>query len=94
MEWAPRCTGCGEWNSVEVNFHEEITFEELGLPNSVINDINNFDKVHHPEGLIAQETINHSFEQEWKALEREINKHIPKPHRPKSKRFFLEAKHN
>jgi len=31
MEWVPRCTHCGEWNSVEVNFREEIALEELGL---------------------------------------------------------------
>ena len=31
MEWADRCSSCGEWNTVEVNFHEEISLEELGL---------------------------------------------------------------
>ena len=31
MEWSDRCTACGEWNSVEVNFREEISLEELGL---------------------------------------------------------------
>jgi predicted ATP-dependent serine protease len=31
MEWTDRCEGCGEWNSVEVNFREEISLEELGL---------------------------------------------------------------
>ena len=31
MSWTPRCEVCGEWNSIEVNFREEITFEELGL---------------------------------------------------------------
>lgn len=31
MEWAARCPGCGEWNSIEVNFREEISLEELGL---------------------------------------------------------------
>ena len=31
IEWTDRCDGCGEWNSVEVNFREEIPFEELGL---------------------------------------------------------------
>lgn len=31
MEWRPRCRACGEWNSVEIDFREEITLEELGL---------------------------------------------------------------
>jgi lipopolysaccharide biosynthesis regulator YciM len=31
MEWSDRCTACGEWNSVEVNFREEIALDELGL---------------------------------------------------------------
>jgi lipopolysaccharide biosynthesis regulator YciM len=31
IEWTDRCDGCGEWNSVEVNFREEIPLEELGL---------------------------------------------------------------
>ena len=31
MEWIDRCPACGEWNSVEVNFREEISLEELGL---------------------------------------------------------------
>ena len=31
MEWTHRCTSCGEWNTVEVNFREEIPLEELGL---------------------------------------------------------------
>ncbi len=31
MEWAARCAGCGEWNTIEVNFREEISLEELGL---------------------------------------------------------------
>ena len=31
MEWSHRCTACGEWNSVEVNFREEISLDELGL---------------------------------------------------------------
>ena len=31
MEWTHRCPACREWNTVEVNFHEEITLEELGL---------------------------------------------------------------
>jgi lipopolysaccharide biosynthesis regulator YciM len=30
-EWSDRCSSCGEWNAIEVNFREEITFEELGL---------------------------------------------------------------
>jgi lipopolysaccharide biosynthesis regulator YciM len=31
MEWTDRCESCGEWNSVEVNFREEMPLEELGL---------------------------------------------------------------
>ena len=31
MEWTGRCADCGEWNSVEVDFREEIPLEELGL---------------------------------------------------------------
>jgi lipopolysaccharide biosynthesis regulator YciM len=31
LEWTPRCEACGEWNSIEVNFREEISPEELGL---------------------------------------------------------------
>ena len=31
MAWGARCPDCGEWNSVEVNFREEIPLEELGL---------------------------------------------------------------
>jgi lipopolysaccharide biosynthesis regulator YciM len=31
VEWIDRCPACGEWNSVEVDFREEISFEELGL---------------------------------------------------------------
>jgi lipopolysaccharide biosynthesis regulator YciM len=31
MEWTDRCARCGDWNCVEVNFREEIPFEELGL---------------------------------------------------------------
>ncbi len=31
LEWTHRCGECGEWNSVEVDFREEIGFEELGL---------------------------------------------------------------
>jgi lipopolysaccharide biosynthesis regulator YciM len=30
-EWSDRCAVCGEWNVVEVNFREEISFEDLGL---------------------------------------------------------------
>jgi len=29
--WVERCGGCGEWNTVEANFREEISTEELGL---------------------------------------------------------------
>lgn len=31
MAWAGRCPECGAWNSVEVNFREEIPLEKLGL---------------------------------------------------------------
>ena len=31
MEWSGRCPACGDWNTVEVNFREEISLEELGL---------------------------------------------------------------
>ena len=31
MEWTDRCTACGEWQTVEVNFREEISPDELGL---------------------------------------------------------------
>jgi lipopolysaccharide biosynthesis regulator YciM len=31
MEWTARCVACGEWNSVEVDFREEIPLEDLGL---------------------------------------------------------------
>jgi len=31
MEWAPRCPACSEWNSIEVNFREEMTLDQLGL---------------------------------------------------------------
>jgi len=31
MEWADRCTHCGDWNTVEVTLREEISLEELGL---------------------------------------------------------------
>jgi lipopolysaccharide biosynthesis regulator YciM len=31
MEWADRCARCGEWNTIEVNFREEIALDELGL---------------------------------------------------------------
>ncbi len=31
MDWTERCAGCGAWNTVEVNFREEISVEDLGL---------------------------------------------------------------
>ncbi|HXV76106.1 MAG TPA: tetratricopeptide repeat protein [Candidatus Polarisedimenticolaceae bacterium] len=31
IEWSDRCPRCGEWQSVEVNFREEISLDELGL---------------------------------------------------------------
>lgn len=30
-DWEDRCEACGEWNTVEVNFREEISPEDLGL---------------------------------------------------------------
>jgi lipopolysaccharide biosynthesis regulator YciM len=30
-DWAPRCASCGQWNTIEVDFREEISLEELGL---------------------------------------------------------------
>jgi lipopolysaccharide biosynthesis regulator YciM len=30
-DWSPRCGHCGDWNSIEVDFREEISLEELGL---------------------------------------------------------------
>ncbi len=32
MEWVDRCPACGEWNTTELNFREEMSLEELGLP--------------------------------------------------------------
>ncbi len=32
IEWIDRCAGCGEWNTTELNFREELSLEELGLP--------------------------------------------------------------
>jgi len=31
VEWSDRCSSCGEWNAIEVNFREVISLEELGL---------------------------------------------------------------
>jgi len=31
VEWIHRCPACGRWNTVEVNFREEIPLEDLGL---------------------------------------------------------------
>jgi lipopolysaccharide biosynthesis regulator YciM len=31
VDWSERCESCGEWNTVEVNFREEIPPEELGI---------------------------------------------------------------
>jgi len=31
VEWVDRCAACGEWNTIEVNFREEIPLEELGI---------------------------------------------------------------
>lgn len=30
-EWAARCGDCGEWNTIEVDFREEISLDDLGL---------------------------------------------------------------
>lgn len=30
-EWSARCAHCGEWNTVEVDFREEISLDDLGL---------------------------------------------------------------
>ncbi len=30
-EWAARCASCGEWNTIEVDFREEISLDDLGL---------------------------------------------------------------
>lgn len=30
-DWAPSCGHCGEWNTIEVDFREEISLDELGL---------------------------------------------------------------
>jgi lipopolysaccharide biosynthesis regulator YciM len=30
-EWADRCGRCGEWNTVEIDFREEIPLDELGI---------------------------------------------------------------
>jgi lipopolysaccharide biosynthesis regulator YciM len=32
IEWVDRCPGCGEWNTTDLNFREEASLEELGLP--------------------------------------------------------------
>jgi len=31
VEWSARCAACGDWNTIEVDFREEIPLEELGL---------------------------------------------------------------
>jgi lipopolysaccharide biosynthesis regulator YciM len=31
IDWAERCDDCGEWNTIEINFREEIPLEELGI---------------------------------------------------------------
>jgi len=31
VEWQDRCPACGEWNSVEIDFREEISLDELGI---------------------------------------------------------------
>lgn len=36
MDWAHRCASCGEWNTIEVNFREEISLEELGISSAPI----------------------------------------------------------
>ena len=39
MEWKERCDFCQEWNTVEVNFREEISLEELGLSQAPVYTI-------------------------------------------------------
>jgi lipopolysaccharide biosynthesis regulator YciM len=36
LEWTDRCPACREWNTVEVNFREEIPLEDLGLSQAPI----------------------------------------------------------
>ncbi len=36
MEWIHRCPACGSWNTVEVNFRQEIPLEDLGLARAPI----------------------------------------------------------
>lgn len=31
-EWTDRCGACGEWGSVEIDFREEMSIEEMGIP--------------------------------------------------------------
>jgi lipopolysaccharide biosynthesis regulator YciM len=31
MEWTDRCPECGDWQTIEVNFREEISLDDLGL---------------------------------------------------------------
>jgi lipopolysaccharide biosynthesis regulator YciM len=31
VDWLDRCPTCGEWNSIEIDFREEISLEELGI---------------------------------------------------------------
>ena len=30
-DWAARCSHCGEWNTIDVDFREEISLDDLGL---------------------------------------------------------------
>jgi lipopolysaccharide biosynthesis regulator YciM len=32
MDWTDRCSSCGAWNTFEMDFREEMSLEELGLP--------------------------------------------------------------
>ena len=36
VDWYDRCPECGDWNTVEVNFREEISLEELGLSSAPV----------------------------------------------------------
>lgn len=36
MEWNDRCESCGEWNTIEVNFREEISLSDLGLSSAPV----------------------------------------------------------
>jgi lipopolysaccharide biosynthesis regulator YciM len=41
-DWAPRCESCGRWNTIEVNFREEISLDQLGLSPAPIYSTEDF----------------------------------------------------